>query len=115
MSSLQKVYLDNHCFEVEIADTFLKKAIGLSFRKKLDKNKGMLFVFKKDQVISIWMFGVQIPLDIVWINDNNKVVHIEKNVQPCRGLICPVVFSKKSARYVLEINAGIIDNPSKMR
>jgi len=94
------------CFKVEIADTFFRKALGLMFRKKLGENNGMLFVSHKEQLTPIWMFGMFIPLDIIWISSDRKVLHIERNTKPCRGLLCKPISPKKPAKYVLEINAG---------
>lgn len=99
-----------YCLEVEIADNFLKKALGLMFRNQLDENKGMLFPFKKEKTIPIWMFGARIPLDIIWIGSNRRIAHIKRNAKPCAGLLCPAIYPPIKAKYVLEVNAGVSDN-----
>jgi len=102
------------CLEVEVADTFLKKALGLMFRSKLGENKGILFLSRKERIIPIWMLFTRIPLDVIWINAEKRIVHIERNLKPCRGLLCSPVYPKKPAKYVLEVNAGI-SNKLEMR
>ena len=102
-----ELYLKNRRLTVELADTLPRKAKGLMFRKKLESGKGMLFVFKKNQSIPIWMFGMRIPIDIIWINSAKEVVHIERDVEPCTGMHCPVMKSETPSQYVLEVNAGL--------
>jgi len=96
-----------NCFSVEIAKTETQREKGLMDRKELDKDKGMLFIFEKEGIYPFWMKNTLIPLDIIWINSNNKVVFFSQNVQPCKSLICPSVVPSTKAKYVLEVNAGI--------
>lgn len=94
---------------VEIADTTAKRARGLMYRKELGKNKGMLFIFPNSAKHSFWMANTKIPLDIIWMDENYNVVHVEKNVPPCSSkniILCPQYTPKTSAKYVLEVNAG---------
>ena len=79
------------------------------YRTELDKDKGMLFIFDKEGIYPFWMKNTLIPLDMIWIDSSNKVVFISQNVQPCKSLICPVIIPSASAKYVLEINAGICE------
>lgn len=96
-------------FLVEIADTFSTRRIGLMHRTQMDVDRGMLFVFEDESMQSFWMKNTLIPLDMVFINDNEKIVHIARNVQPCTGDPCPSYPSEKPARYVLELNGGVAD------
>jgi len=105
----QKIWIHEHCFDVEIAQTLMKRAIGLMFRNRLDLNKGMLFIFRKERVYPFWMMSTRIPLDIIWINKEFRVVFIKKRALPCKGLFCPSINPKKRAKYVLEINGGLSD------
>ncbi len=102
-----KVCFKNNCFEVELAATNEEQAIGLMFRKSLDKNKGMLFVFSGEGEYTFWMKDTFIPLDIIWINENKEIVFISENAQPCKEDSCPSIAPDKKAKYVLEINGGI--------
>ncbi|OGZ78582.1 MAG: hypothetical protein A2358_01760 [Candidatus Staskawiczbacteria bacterium RIFOXYB1_FULL_37_44] len=99
-----------NCFFVELAKTNAEREKGLMYRKELNKNSGMLFVFDKEGVYPFWMQNTLISLDIIWINSNNKIVFIAENAQPCKGLICSQIKPGVKAKYVLEINAGLANN-----
>jgi len=101
-----KVCFENECFYVEIADTEEERSQGLMFRENLEKNRGMLFIFEKEDEYPFWMKNTLIPLDIVWINKEKEVVFIGRNIQPCEKGECPTVMPGEKAKYVLEINAG---------
>jgi len=95
------------CFDVELAQTPAQQTQGLMFRKSLAPDKGMLFVFDKEGNYPFWMKNTLISLDMVWINQNNEVVFIEKSAQPCGNEnLCPTINSNQNAKYVLEINGG---------
>ena len=94
--------------KAEIADTSMKQAKGLMFRQHLSENEGMLFIFDKEEHHGFWMMNTSIALDIIWINKDMEIVHIEKNVQPC-GILCPVYRPSEKAKYVLEVNARFVD------
>jgi len=79
------------------------------FRKNLDKNKGMLFVFNKEGNYPFWMKNTLIPLDMIWINENSNVVFISENNLPCEKTICSSINPNQNAKYVLEINAGMAE------
>jgi len=102
-----RVCFKNNCFEVELAITQEEQMRGLMFRKSLDKNKGMLFVFPEEDAYPFWMKDTLIPLDIIWINKNKEIVFISENTPPCKENNCPIISTDQKAKYVLEINAGI--------
>lgn len=94
---------------VDIASTREEKAKGLSGRKNLGENEGMLFIFENKSRPSFWMKDMLIPIDIIWITDN-KIVGIEKNV-PNPQLTTPdsqlkLYSPHEGIDYVLEVNAG---------
>lgn len=93
------------CFSVEIADTVSKQTKGLMFRDSLGEDEGMLFVFPEEGTYNFWMKNMLIPLDILWINQNLEVIHIE-NAASCTNDPCQVFGSNEKAKYVLEINSG---------
>lgn len=105
---IRSVCIKETCFEVELADTSAAHEKGLMYRKNLAQDKGMLFVFDKPDTYPFWMKNTLIPLDIIWIDENNKIVFISHNVQPCpfEGN-CPLTAPPGKAKYVLEINAGM--------
>jgi hypothetical protein len=102
--------INGHSYTLLIANDDKSRQIGLSNRKSLDKNDGMLFIFPKKGVYSFWMKNTHIPLDIIWINDN-KIVYIQKNAPPQAGKNgnLPVYTPTSEANYVLEINGGETD------
>jgi len=106
-----RINVGNTEVKVDIADTPLKQAKGLMFRKSLPENEGMLFIFDKEDYYGFWMMNTSIPLDIIWINRDMEIVHIERNVQPC-GILCPVYKPNEKAKYVLEVNTGFTDRYS---
>ena len=95
----------------ELADTIEERARGLMFRPSLEKNRGMLFTFAEPQPWSFWMKNTRIPLDIIWMDGNRKIVHIERNVPTCSRTDdgCPQYQPNEQALYVLELAAGSAD------
>ena len=107
---IKSVCYKNNCFLVELAVTTAQQEKGLMFVNKMDKKNGMLFIFSKENIYPFWMKNTFIPLDIIWINKDKKVVYINENSQPCLLNLenCVMINPGASALYVLEINAGIV-------
>ena len=101
-----QVCFKGQCINVEIMRTRQEHSRGLQFRKTLDADSGMLFVFEKSYPYSFWMKDTLIPLDIIWIDESKKVIHIAHNVPPCKELPCPTYIPLSKALYILEVNAG---------
>ncbi len=104
----RQVCFNDHCFDVEMAETPVQRAKGLMFRKKLKNNQGMLFVFKTEKEYDFWMKNVSFPLDIIWLNNNKQVVFISPDTQPCNNSKCIAIRPNANAKYVLEINGGLV-------
>ena len=104
---LDKVCINDVCFEVEIVSTPEEKAKGLMFREKLEENEGVLFTWEEEGTYSFWMKNTLIPLDIIWIDEGLKIVYVLENIPPCESDPCQVYTPGNKAKYVLEINAGI--------
>lgn len=102
-----EVCYKEYCFSIELARTLEERTTGLMFRKSLGENQGMLFIFDSEGNYPFWMENTLIPLDIIWINKDKKIVFINENSQPCRSKNCPLIIPGVKANYVLEINAGI--------
>jgi len=92
----------------EIADSLNEVRTGLMFREFLEAGEGMLLVFKSPDFHTIWMKNCRIPLDIIWLSPEFRIVHIEENVPPCLEDPCPSYRTMQKARYVLEVNAGVV-------
>ena len=79
---------------------------GLSGRKNLEADRGMLFVFEKKDQYSFWMKEVNFPLDIIFI-DANTVVDLFENVPPANNPANLTIYKpSQPANFVLELNAG---------
>ena len=105
---VSRVCIDS-CFSVELAETQEQRSKGLMNREALDENRGMLFIFDEEKEHSFWMKDTLIPLDIIWISKDKRIVDIKKNVQPCVEEECEILKSSSMAKYVLELNAGQSD------
>ena len=90
-------------FDVHVADTYEERKMGLMFVKKLPRNQGVLFIYDKEQKVSMWMKNTVIPLDMVFISEPGLITQIVKrdDVLSTRSSI-----SKQPVKYVLEINLG---------
>ena len=104
-NSTSKVCFTSTCVDVEIADTPESREKGLMFREHLDEGKGMLFIFEAEGYYGFWMKNTLIPLDMIWINSENEVVHIE-SAEPCKSVFCASYRTTSPAKYVLEVNSG---------
>ncbi|HEX2309995.1 MAG TPA: DUF192 domain-containing protein [Vicinamibacterales bacterium] len=90
----------------EIVDTPAAIEQGLMFRESLPPNEGMLFVFEQTGVYPFWMKNTLIPLDIIWLDEDWRIVSMAASVPPCRADPCPTYPPAGPARYVVEVNAG---------
>lgn len=93
--------------ELEIADTPQKRQEGLMFRQSLAKNSGMLFVFDMDVADPFWMKNTLLPLDIIFIDVQGRVVD-HAAMEPCKEDPCPRYRSRVPYRYALEVNQGFV-------
>ncbi len=104
------VVIGDLIISAEIAETSDEQRLGLSGRESLESDSGMLFVFKDEGDYGFWMKDMKIPLDIIWVDSERKIVHIERDVSP--DTYPQVIKSPTPAQYVLEINAGLSDSNS---
>ena len=102
-----EVRLGSGVFGLDKADTEATRTQGLSGVKKLGPNEGMLFVFDTNDTHGIWMKDMNIPLDIIWLNESKKVVYIVKNAPP-EDVVKTIYSPKDAARYVIELSAGSV-------
>jgi len=93
--------------EVELSQNLGERELGLSGRQSLASGKGMLFIFPKPGLYVIWMKNMKFPIDIIWLDQNYKVIYIKENARPESY---PETFSPPDlAQYVLETNIGFAD------
>lgn len=89
-----------------VADSPIERARGLSGATFLNNKNGMLFEFDEADYHGIWMKGMTIPIDIIFIDEQSRVVSIKENVSPDTY---PEVFKPDApAKYVLEVTAGYV-------
>ena len=101
------VELGGQRYSIEIADDDAERARGLMFRDDMAADHGMLFIHDSEAPQSYWMKNTRIPLDILYFDDNRRLVSQQRDVPPCSlGDQCPPYPSDAPARYVLELNAG---------
>lgn len=92
---------------VSIANDPDERKEGLSGVASLADQEGKLFIFDKEGYYGIWMKDMNFAIDIIWINDDLEVVHIEENIKPDSY---PTVFTpREPARIVLETNAFFVE------
>ena len=97
---------DGFQVRIEIAADEDTRAQGLMFRDRVPEGTGMLFVFAQPGDFPFWMKNTLIPLDMIWIDGENRVVHVEANVPPCKADPCPNYPPHALAKYVLELAGG---------
>jgi len=105
-----QVCFDSRCFHIELARTPEEHMRGLQFRKFLGSREGMLFIFLKSDFHFFWMKNTQIPLDMIWMDSDQRVIFIESNASPCRQDPCPSFGPQEKSRYVLEVPSGTVDS-----
>src|SRR6185369_10544441 len=93
-------------FTVEIASNGAQQERGLMYRRHLAQDHGMVFLFDRPQHIDMWMKNTYIPLDMVFIDKENKVIRIAKNTQPESTR---TITGGNNVKAVLEIKAGAAD------
>jgi len=91
-------------FDIEIADNEYETQRGLMDRKSMKETNAMLFVFPDMQMRAFYMKNTLIPLDIIYLDNNNTIVSIQENAKPLDEASLP---SGSPAQYVLEINGGL--------
>ena len=90
--------------DIEIADSDYETQTGLMYRSGMAKNQAMLFIFDDNRMHSFYMKNTEFPLDILFINEDLKIVSYKENAQP---LDESGISSVYPIRYVLEVNSGL--------
>jgi uncharacterized protein len=99
-----KILADN----IKYCNNIFSKSLGLRFRRRLKDNEALVFVNDKESYHEsiLDMLFVFFPIDVLWLDENKKVVDIRENVKPFSLFIRP----KKPAKYVVELNKGTVKN-----
>jgi uncharacterized membrane protein (UPF0127 family) len=100
---------DGGVIHAELVTTPQKQAQGLMFRPELAPDRGMLFLFTEMAPRPFWMYQTVIPLDMIWLNRERRIVEIAADVPPCPSKepeVCPNFGGNAASMYVLELAAG---------
>ena len=100
---------DGAVIDAEPATTPQQQARGLMFRSELAPDRGMIFMFPDEGPRAFWMYNTLIPLDIIWMNADRRIVFISANTPPCPSpnqAACRNYGEGFAAQYVLELAAG---------
>lgn len=90
-------------FDLEIANTPAERKHGLMWRKFLAPRQGMLFDFESSSRIRMWMKNTPVSLDMIFVDEGKRIVHIHQNAEPFN---LEIIQTPVEARYTVEINAG---------
>lgn len=96
-----------HPFILITATSEAERNKGLMFIANLKPDEGMIFIFPETGQHSFWMYNTFIPLDILFIDGSNKVVHIIKNTQPHSTIF--LTSSNIDSKYAIELLGGTVD------
>ena len=98
------VTINDQVFNVDLADDAAERKAGLSGRPAIADNEAMLFVFPESDDYGIWMKDMNFSIDILWLDVNNRVIHIEERISP--NTYPETYYPNVPAKYVLEIYSG---------
>lgn len=106
---VQVFFPDGFSVTAELAVTDEERQLGLMFRTEIYPDQGMLFIFEEEGYHSFWMKNMNFPLDILWLDKDKRIIHLESHVPPCQKTLCPSYAPLLPALYVLELKAGSIE------
>lgn len=104
----KEVIIHSNTFNVDIADTDMSRMLGLSGRKSLGENEGMLFIFPIPGQYAFWMKGMNFDLDFVWISNGTVIQTMENVPKPTSTLDFATYAPVAPVDQVLEVNAGAV-------
>jgi uncharacterized membrane protein (UPF0127 family) len=98
---------DKSAVIVEVASDDPTREQGLMYRDHLAENRGMIFLFPQAGEYPFWMKNTLIPLDMIWMDAEHRIVHIAHDVPPCKADPCPNYPPNAKASSVLELATGV--------
>lgn len=106
-NQLKVLKVNDQCVTLAVSDTKKERNLGLSTRDDLPDNQGMLFLFDRSGKHGFWMKDMNFSIDIIWLDENNRVVYVEQSISP---ETYPKTFEPaKNAKKVVELNAGFVN------
>ena len=98
---------DKFAVIVEVASDDATREQGLMYRDHMADDRGMIFLFPQAGEYAFWMKNTLIPLDMIWMDADHRIVHIAHDVPPCKADPCPNYPPNAKASSVLELAAGV--------
>ncbi|MBI3611009.1 MAG: DUF192 domain-containing protein [Nitrospirae bacterium] len=93
----------------QVADSPEKQVVGLFFTKDLPPDRAMLFIYDDEDSHFLWTKSSHFPTDLIWMDRDRKIIHMEENAPPCAADPCPAYGpSEPEALYVLQAAAGFV-------
>tara|TARA_B100001964_G_C13977521_1_gene484699 strand:- start:275 stop:661 length:387 start_codon:yes stop_codon:yes gene_type:complete len=102
----EKININIHIIFKYIFKTSQELAKGLMFQRNLPKDEGALFIMKENKIQKFWMKNTFIPLDMIFLDINKKIIGFRENAIP-HDLTSYSI--DKPSKYVIEVNAGFVD------
>ena len=95
--------------ETEVADTPERLLFGLAFREGLPPDAGMLYIFESTGLHRTRTTGYKFPVDVIWVDESRRIVHVIENVPPCPRDPCPLYGPPpEPVRYMIQAAAGFV-------
>lgn len=91
---------------LKLADDPTEQEMGLSGRKSMPMDEGMLFSFQVETIPGFWMKDMNFALDFVWLNKRKEIIQIDENVSP--DTYPEILSAQAPVKYVVEVNAGVV-------
>jgi uncharacterized protein len=107
VSEARIILPDKSVVIVEVASDETTREQGLMYRDHMAEDRGMIFLFPQAGEYPFWMKNTLIPLDMIWIDADHRIVHIAHDVPPCKADPCPNYPPNAKASSVLELAAGV--------
>ena len=99
LNKSMKVEINDKEYDVKVATTSDEMSKGLQNVKELPEDEGMLFIFEEPQTVGFWMKDTEIPLDIIFIDEDLEVLSIYKGQPNNQDIV-----EEDNVKYVLELN-----------
>jgi uncharacterized protein len=94
---------------LEVADTPEERMLGLFFAESIPQDRGMVFLFEQGEPIRLWTREYRVPVDMIWVDQEFKIVSYETDIPPCDKDPCPVYTPADGrAPYAIMLAAGMV-------
>lgn len=105
-SNKRSIVVGETALIVDVVETPKDRERGLSGRRELLDNSGMLFIFEEKQINKFWMKDMKFSIDIIWFNEYGEIIYLAENVSP--GTYPQLFGPDEHSQYVLEVRAGFV-------